>query len=132
MSSVQFSGWIQAYLGTIRQFIGILVIVEDPPDGLKTNSLKLWRPRISDASDRYIAPTIIDNVSIDDPIMKEEIFGPILPILTWKAKDEALQIIRRNRYPLATYIFGEDQEMVNYFLQNVEKVAVLSIIACFM
>lgn len=74
-----------------------------------------------DAKERYIAPTIIDNVSMDDPIMHDEIFGPILPILTWSAKNEALKIIRKNRYPLACYIFSENQETVNYFIERVEN-----------
>ena len=74
-----------------------------------------------DAEDRYIAPTIIDNVSMDDPVMREEIFGPILPILTWSDKSEALEIIRQNRYPLACYIFSEDQDTVNYFIERVEN-----------
>ena len=75
----------------------------------------------SNADDRYIAPTVIDNVSPDDPIMREEIFGPIMPILTWTEKSEALRIIRQNRYPLACYVFSEDQETVRYFLENVES-----------
>ncbi len=75
----------------------------------------------TDAGDRYIAPTVINNVSMDDPVMQEEIFGPIMPILTWSEREDALAMIRQNRYPLARYIFTEDPETIDYFTQNVEN-----------
>lgn len=74
-----------------------------------------------DAAERYIAPTVIDNVTLDDPIMQEEIFGPIMPILTWSERSEALEIVRANRYPLACYIFSENQQTVDYFINTIES-----------
>ena len=53
----------------------------------------------------YIEPTILDNIALDAPIMKEEIFGPVLPILSFENREEALAIIDRNPNPLAFYIF---------------------------
>ena len=47
----------------------------------------------SDALERYIAPTIITGVTADDALMKDEIFGPILPILTVDSVDEAIQFV---------------------------------------
>ncbi len=73
-----------------------------------------------DDSMRYVAPTLIDNISLEDPIMQEEIFGPLLPILTYSALDEALGIIRRNRYPLALYLYTEDKTTEEFFINNVE------------
>lgn len=70
--------------------------------------------------ERFIEPTIIENVTLDDPIMKEEIFGPILPVLTYNTNDEALQIIRANRYPLALYIYTENRQNEKFFLDRVE------------
>jgi len=55
--------------------------------------------------DLYIAPTILTDVSLDDPIMKEEIFGPILPVLTYKDDRELQNILDHNPDPLALYIF---------------------------
>jgi aldehyde dehydrogenase (NAD+) len=60
----------------------------------------------SDVSDCYIAPTIVDNVATTDPIMQEEIFGPILPVLTFEQIDEVLTYIEQNEKPLALYYFG--------------------------
>lgn len=53
----------------------------------------------------FIEPTIIDKVNMDSAIMKEEIFGPILPILSFNTKEEALKIIEQNKNPLAFYVF---------------------------
>ena len=53
----------------------------------------------------YIEPTILDNVSMEDTVMKEEIFGPILPVIPFSTKEEALKIIEQNKNPLSFYVF---------------------------
>jgi len=53
----------------------------------------------------FIEPTILDNVSLDSAVMKDEIFGPILPIISFSTKEEALKIIEQNKNPLAFYVF---------------------------
>ncbi|HRQ49483.1 MAG TPA: aldehyde dehydrogenase family protein [Agriterribacter sp.] len=53
----------------------------------------------------FIAPTVMDNVSLDAPLMTEEIFGPVLPVITFHTMDEALAVIARNPNPLAFYLF---------------------------
>ncbi len=68
----------------------------------------------------FIYPTIIDNVGLDDPIMSEEIFGPILPIISFKDKEEIISIVRKNKYPLALYLFTEDRAIEDYILQNIQ------------
>lgn len=65
-----------------------------------------------------IEPTVMDNVSWDDSIMKEEIFGPILPILTYDNLDEIIDIIESKPHPLALYIFSSDKK-------NIKKVTEL-------
>lgn len=69
---------------------------------------------------KYIEPTLIDEVSMDDKIMKEEIFGPILPILTYEDITEVVKIVRMNRYPLALYLFTLDKEVKDYIIDNIE------------
>lgn len=54
----------------------------------------------------YIAPTIIDQVTLDDPVMEQEIFGPILPVIEVASMDEAIAIVNRRAKPLALYFFG--------------------------
>lgn len=62
-----------------------------------------------DKNDRYIAPTIIDNAPPDSVLMQEEIFGPILPVMTFKHIDEALNYVRKGEKPLAFYYFGKNR-----------------------
>lgn len=57
----------------------------------------------------YIAPTILDKVSWNDPIMQEEIFGPLLPVLEYESLDQALNIINTRPRPLAIYLFSKDR-----------------------
>lgn len=57
-----------------------------------------------------LAPTLLDGVTLDSPVMQEEIFGPILPILTFDRLEEAIALVRRFPKPLALYLFTRDRE----------------------
>nr|WP_124728750.1 aldehyde dehydrogenase [Staphylospora marina] len=57
-----------------------------------------------------IAPTLLEEVSWEDPVMQEEIFGPILPVLTWTDLDEVIRTLREKPKPLALYLFTENRE----------------------
>ena len=72
-----------------------------------------------DAASLFIEPTILDGVSIDSSIMREEIFGPILPILTFETMEEAKAIIAHNPNPLAFYIFTSSTKKENAWLDAV-------------
>jgi len=74
----------------------------------------------TDRDDLYIAPTLLANVSLDDQVMNEEIFGPVLPIITWQTEKEILDIVRQNRYPLACYYFGKDKALRDFILSRIE------------
>ena len=63
-----------------------------------------------DVHDRFIAPTIIDDVKPDFLVMQEEIFGPILPVMTFEHIDEAIDYINNNEKPLAFYYFGKNKK----------------------
>lgn len=60
-----------------------------------------------------IEPTVMDNVSWDDLIMQEEIFGPILPILTFKSADYIIEKIENRPHPLALYVFSHDKKFID-------------------
>ena len=68
-----------------------------------------------DKDERYIEPTIIDNVSLDSPVMEEEIFGPIFPIVTYITTEQAVKFINEREKPLALYYFG-DQQSADYVI----------------
>ena len=64
----------------------------------------------TDKEEKYIAPTILDNIKPDDPVMKEEIFGPLLPVMTFDKIDEVVSYINSNEKPLAFYYFGNNRQ----------------------
>ena len=61
-----------------------------------------------DASERYIEPTLLDNVAVDSAVMREEIFGPVLPMITIGSIDEAVDFILDREKPLALYVFADE------------------------
>lgn len=78
----------------------------------------------TDAAENYIAPTIITNVTTDMDIMKEEIFGPVLPILTYTDVNEVIQYINANEKPLALYIFSSKSKNQEHIIKNTSSGAV--------
>jgi aldehyde dehydrogenase (NAD+) len=73
----------------------------------------------TDLKEKYISPTIMEDVSYETAMMKEEIFGPILPVITFNEKEEALNIIKQNPNPLSLYVFSNDAGFQEYFTANV-------------
>ena len=67
----------------------------------------------------YIEPTLMDGVSMDAPIMKEEIFGPILPIISFTTMEQAQSVIAQNRNPLAFYLFTSDTKKEKVWMNAV-------------
>lgn len=66
-----------------------------------------------------IAPTVLDEISGEDAVMQEEIFGPILPILTFNDIRQATAFIRKREKPLALYLFTKNPQIERYFLKHV-------------
>ena len=73
----------------------------------------------TDAAIKYIEPTILQNVTWDDAVMQEEIFGPILPVLTFKNFNEALLQIAEHEKPLSAYLFTDDSEEKENFVSKI-------------
>jgi len=71
-----------------------------------------------DVDERYVAPTIIDNVPMESAVMSDEIFGPILPVVLVESVQDAVDIINARSRPLALYLFTKDSKAVDYVLQN--------------
>ncbi len=70
-----------------------------------------------DREQRFIEPTIIDNVDPNSPIMQEEIFGPIFPVVTFSTTDDVIQFVTEREKPLALYYFG-DQTTAKHILKH--------------
>src|SRR5690625_1934065 len=69
----------------------------------------------ADRAGRYLPPTIMTGVGWQDPVMAEEVFGPVLPILTVGGPDEAIARIRERDKPLTAYVFTEDRDLERRF-----------------
>jgi aldehyde dehydrogenase (NAD+) len=79
---------------------------------------KLYYGGETDVDKRFIAPTIITNVSFDDPVMKEEIFGPILPIITYTDLKPMISKLKSLPKPLSCYIFSGDKKVQDNILNE--------------
>lgn len=73
---------------------------------------------VVDIQDRFISPTLLDDVPAEAKIMEEEIFGPVLPIITFKRLDDVIQRINDAPKPLALYIWSKDRKNIEHILQN--------------
>jgi aldehyde dehydrogenase (NAD+) len=72
----------------------------------------------SNRDSMQIEPTILENVKWDAPVMSEEIFGPIMPVIPYSNIDEVIKIIGNRPKPLAAYYFTSNKKKEKYFLQN--------------
>ncbi len=66
----------------------------------------------SNVSTLQIEPTVMDRVTFEDAVMQEEIFGPVMPILTYQSVDQAIKKINSMQHPLALYLFSSDKEVI--------------------
>ncbi|MDE7083149.1 MAG: iron-containing alcohol dehydrogenase [Clostridia bacterium] len=66
-----------------------------------------------------IEPTVMDGVTYDDAVMQEEIFGPLLPVLTYREESEAVKFIKENDAPLALYIFSSSKNRIKRFTSEI-------------
>ncbi|MEO8379848.1 MAG: aldehyde dehydrogenase family protein [Acidobacteriota bacterium] len=71
-----------------------------------------------ESNGRAIEPTLLTNVSPDAAVMQEEIFGPVLPVLTYRSLDEALRLIEEKEKPLVLYIFSRSRKVVRRILDR--------------
>jgi len=90
---------IQSYLADQTQIIGGTVIEEQ----------------------RYMEPTLVVEPSVESPLMQQEIFGPVLPILTVTGFDQAVSFIRQRDKPLAAYLFSANSEQQQRWVEQVSS-----------
>ncbi|HVT77211.1 MAG TPA: aldehyde dehydrogenase family protein [Acidimicrobiales bacterium] len=72
----------------------------------------------TDSADRYIEPTLLADVAADAPVMAEEIFGPLLPIIGVRDVEEAIARVNQGDKPLALYAFSRDQKTLDHVVAN--------------
>lgn len=72
-----------------------------------------------DIEEKYIAPTVVLNPSFDSPLMQEEIFGPIIPVISFSGRSDMLDFISKRPKPLAAYVFTQDKEFEQKAIENI-------------
>lgn len=72
-----------------------------------------------DRSKLHIAPTLIENVPLDSVLMTEEIFGPVLPVISFNTTEEAMNIVQRNANPLSFYLFTKSSKKQNEWIEKI-------------
>lgn len=105
--------------------------IDKSPDFARIVNTKNWlrldsmieRERVlfggeTNAENLYISPTLIEEPELDSPVMKEEIFGPILPILTYETEADIENVITRYEKPLAFYVFSENHSFAKKLIQT--------------
>jgi len=73
---------------------------------------------VSDEATRYIAPTVLVDVDMESQVMNEEIFGPILPVISVASTDDAISYVNAHDHPLALYVFAENKKVVREVLSR--------------
>ena len=72
-----------------------------------------------DMKEKYFQPTLLNNVSFDDPVMQQEIFGPVLPVITYDDLETVIEKVNARPKPLALYLFSEDSKQQKQVLERI-------------
>ncbi len=119
--------FIDAFAAALREFFpdgnmsDMNVIVNSRHFERVAGLLNSGKPVVGGGTDRerrFIEPTLLDNVAPDSPIMNEEIFGPILPMLEYTDPEECIRYITGHPKPLAFYLFTRDKKLEKKFLDS--------------
>ncbi len=70
-------------------------------------------------NERFISPTILKDISFEDEVMKDEIFGPILPVLSFTDLNEAIKMVKERPKPLACYIYSKNRKIIDKLLKEI-------------
>lgn len=93
--------------------------VKDIVDDAVANGSKVVYGGEINEDDNFISPTIIENVSSDSKLMEKEIFGPVLPVLTFKNEEELFNTAEKNPNPLALYVFSKNKSFIKSILKKI-------------
>lgn len=74
---------------------------------------------VADRETRFISPTVLHNVTFEDAIMQDEIFGPILPVIAFENLEDAIQKVKSKHKPLALYIYSKNRKTINKILHEI-------------
>lgn len=95
----------------VRQFDRLQKILDDERNTVTFGGT-------TDREDLFIEPTLLENITWNSPSMEDELFGPLLPIMTYKQLPQAIHEVRKLPKPLSAYLFSENEKAIHYFLQE--------------
>jgi aldehyde dehydrogenase (NAD+) len=113
-SNKQINEAIYAKIINARHYKRLSNLIENATE----NGAKIAFGGEKDESSHTINPTVLTQLSLDAEIMKEEIFGPVLPIIPYQTTDDAIRQINSRSKPLAMYIFSEDKKNITHLIKN--------------
>ncbi|KAJ3158879.1 Aldehyde dehydrogenase, dimeric NADP-preferring [Geranomyces michiganensis] len=103
---------------TKRQFDRLTNVLEKQK---ASKSTKVAVGGETDESDLYIAPTVLTGVTGSDPVMEDEIFGPLLPVIPTDSLAQCIDFVRKREKPLALYVFSKNQKHVDAVLEQTDS-----------
>jgi len=103
-----------------RHFQRLLSLIDDA----KSKGARVFEGGVTDAEENFIAPTLIANVSSDMDISREELFGPILPVIEFDHIDSVINKINENPKPLALYVFDQNKAFARNIVERTSSGAV--------
>jgi aldehyde dehydrogenase (NAD+) len=98
-----------------RQFLQLKFMIDDAVK----NGAEIKCGGEFDENENFISPTVLTSVNVDSEIMKTEIFGPVLPVISYNKIEEVFDIIGRNQYPLSLYIFSKEKKFADEIITRV-------------
>ena len=88
-------------------------------DDAKSHNAYFEIEGVTNEADKYIGPTVVLDLPEEALLLKEEIFGPILPIKTYKALEEVVDYMKSKESPLALYVYAKNRKVINYLIKNI-------------
>jgi aldehyde dehydrogenase (NAD+) len=80
---------------------------------------KIYCGGTTNRNERYISPTILQNISFEDKIMQDEIFGPILPVIAFTKLEDAIKMVKERPKPLSCYIYSKNRKTIDKLLNEI-------------
>lgn len=111
----------RTHAGSIERDNYVRIINTDHFDRLKAliSKDKLFYGGASNRDERWIEPTILHKVQANDAVMHDEIFGPILPVLSFTDLEKAIQEVKARPRPLACYVYSNNRSSINHILESI-------------
>jgi aldehyde dehydrogenase (NAD+) len=111
----------RTHAGSIERDNYVRIINTDHFDRLKAliSKDKLFYGGASNRDERWIEPTILRNVQANDAVMHDEIFGPILPVISFTDLEKAIQEVKARPRPLACYVYSNNRTSINHILESI-------------